>query len=1012
MAKSRSLHQAVRLALATASAAAGVTALHAQEAPAPAANAAPVEEVVVTGSRLLTPNETSISPITSVSSTDIAATGLTRTEDVLNNLPMVFAGQNSTTANGADGTATIDLRGLGNQRTLVLVNGRRLGPGAGDGRNYSDINQVPAALIERVDIETGGASAVYGADAVAGVVNFILNTHFEGIKVDAGYNFYQHHNGDTQIQQVVSAAGDALPDSNVNAGFGKNFSIIMGSNFADDKGNATAYITYDNQGSALQSKYDYSACSLANGGGGKFACGGSGTSPGGLFLAYGNGGTTLLAHTVDRKTGQFRYFTAADEYNYGPLNYYLNPNERWTAGTFVNYDINSHVTAYAEFMFTRNESSAQIAASGDFGTASFVPCANPLLSAQEASVICSAGNLAAQGNPTENIGGTNYSGLNMYILRRNVEGLPRTATFRSDAARIVFGLKGDFLDAWHWDVYAQRGTVDRSDGNEGYFNSAAVVNSLNVINGPANLPNGQPNPNAGVPECAATYTGADTACVPWNIWKPGAVTPAALAYLYTPLLIESTVAEQVVSGYINGDLGKYGIKMPTADNGVQLNIGAEYRSESADFLPDLLSQEGNAEGSGGPTTPVSGDFHVREIFTEIRAPLLEHLPAAESLAFEGGYRYSDYSEGFKTDTYKLGLEYKPIRDLLVRASFQRAVRAPNIAELYAPQAVGLDGSIDPCAGATPQASAAQCALTGVKPGQYGHIGANSANQYNGLLGGNPGLQPEKSDTYSVGVVFTPSFVSGLSMSVDYFNIKIDDVIGPIGSNTIINNCLASGSATSTYCELIHRSPTGSLWLNNQGYVTDTNQNLGALATRGFDLKAAYRVALPRYGSLNFDLEGTRLTSLTTTPVAGGPSYDCVGYFGATCGAADPKWRHVFNATWSTPWDGLDFTLRWRYIGADDSELTSANPQLAGSPFVPTEHIPAYNYIDLTTSFNLAKNVKLQLGVNNVADKDPPLVVGADCSTSSPAGANCNGNTFPGVYDALGRYLFAHVTAQF
>src|SRR5262249_25417454 len=241
MAKSRSLQQAVRSALApAATAAAGVTALHAQEAPAPAAAAAaPVEEVVVTGSRLATPNETSISPITTVSAVDLQQTGLTRVEDVLNNLPMVFAGMNSTTSNGADGTATVDLRGLGNERTLTLVDGLRLGPGSAvNGRNFADINMIPTALIQRVDVLTGGASAVYGADAVAGVVNFVLNTHFEGVQVSAGYHFFSHDNKDQAgVASVVNAAGDVLPTGGVNTGFGKNVSVLMGSNFADNKGN-------------------------------------------------------------------------------------------------------------------------------------------------------------------------------------------------------------------------------------------------------------------------------------------------------------------------------------------------------------------------------------------------------------------------------------------------------------------------------------------------------------------------------------------------------------------------------------------------------------------------------------------------------------------------------------------------------------------------------------------------------------------------------------------------------
>jgi iron complex outermembrane receptor protein len=1003
MAKSRSLQQAVRFALATATAAAGVSVLHAQEAPAPAA--APVEEVVVTGSRLMTPNETSISPITSVSATDLQQTGLTRVEDVLNNLPMVFAGMNSTTSNGADGTAVVNLRGLGSQRTLVLVNGRRLGPGAGDGRNFSDINQIPTSLIERIDVLTGGASAVYGADAVAGVVNFILNTHFEGVKVTAGYHFNQHHNSDSAVEAVVASRNFPLPDSNVNTGFGKFANIVMGSNFSDNKGNATLFATYDNQGAALQKSFDYSSCNLgANAAGTGLACAGSSTSArlgpngygGGSFRAYNSTfGARLFNYTVDPSTGLFRPFTAADQYNFGPLNYYQTPNERWTAGGFVNYEINPHVTAYAEVMYTRNETDAQIAPSGDFGTGSFVPCANPLMTAQERAIICSPANLAAQPS-SETVGGTVYPGLLMYILRRNAEGGPRDATFRTDAARQVIGLKGDFGSAWTYDIYAQHGTVDGADGQRNYFDSTRVSNALNVL----------PIGPGGSAQCVVGGN-----CVPWNIWAPGGVTPAQEHYLYTPLLIQGSVTEYVASGSVTGDLGKFGIKLPTADQGLQVNIGAEWRSESSEFLPDAGSQAGTAEGSGGPTEPISGNFHVREVFTEMRLPLANHLPGAEELAVEGGYRYSEYSEGFNTNTYKLGLEWAPVRDLRARASYQRAVRAPNINELFLPQAVGLDGSIDPCAGSVPSASPAACALTGVSPTQYGNIAPNTANQYNGLLGGNPSLKPETADTYSVGLVLQPRVVPNLTLSVDYFNIKVKDLIGIIGGNTIINNCLAGASF---FCPLIHRGPGGTLWLTPAGFISDTNINQGSLSTKGLDIKASYRLSLATLGSVLVSLEGTKLNDLTTTPVTGGASYDCTGYYGATCGAANPSWRHVMNVTWSTPWDGLDLTARWRYLGADKTEQGNPSPLLSnpGGVFAPLSRIPAYSYVDLTGTFNLYKNVRLELGINNIADKDPPLVVGGDCSTSSPAGANCNGNTFPGVYDAMGRYLFATITAQF
>jgi iron complex outermembrane recepter protein len=1013
----RKLQFAVRAALATAAATAAVPVAFSQTVAAttttPAAAPA-LEEVVVTGSRIQSPNLQSISPITTVSATDITATGLTRTEDILNNLPMVFAGQNSTVSNGADGTATVDLRGLGPQRTLVLVNGRRLGPGAGDGRSFSDINQIPAALIDRIDILTGGASAVYGADAVAGVVNFVLNTHFEGVKIDAGYNFYEHsqHNS---VASVVSAAGDALPDKTVDTGFGKNVSILMGSNFADNKGNATFYATYDTKAPILQSKYDYSACVLDATKSGGLKCGGSGTSAkngaGGYFQAYGNSGAALFTNTVDGKTGQFRPFGSNDLYNFGPLNFYQTPNERWTGGSFLTYEINDHMTAYSEVMFTRNTTKAQIAASGDFFLNSFIPCNNPLLTAQEQATICSPANLAAQGNPTQTIGGVATPGVNMYIGRRNVEGGGRVASFASDAFRTVVGLKGDITEAWTYDVSAQRGTVDGQNANLNYLNNAFIQNALTVVPGPG-----------GAPTCASVINKTDTKCVPWNIWVPNGVTPAALAYLQIPLLIQLTTTEEIAGGSITGDLGKYGIKLPTAKDGLKVNFGVEWRSESANFSPDLESQLGNAAGSGGPTTPVTGGFTTREIYTEFGLPLLDQVPFADSLSLEGGYRYSSYSEGFKTNTYKFGVEWAPVQDIKFRASYQRAVRAPNILELYNPNSVILDGSTDPCSGAiganglVPSgATAAQCALAGVSSAQYGHIAASAASQYNGLTGGNTGLTPETSDTYSAGLIFQPRIVPNLSMSFDYFNIKLKDTIGPIGENTILANCIATGSAN--YCGAIHRDPTGSLWRTPAGYVTDTNVNFGSLTTRGVDAKANYRQPLP-VGSLSFALEGTRLMNLGTQPLTGGPAYDCSGYFGIVCGASNPKWRHILNTTWSTPWDGLAVTLRWRYIGSAESELDSSNRQLSGKALPLTSHIGSYNYLDLSAQFALYKTVTLQLGVNNITDKDPPIVNSAgggyvsNCPSLTNNLSSCNGNTWPGTYDSLGRFLFAHVTAQF
>jgi iron complex outermembrane recepter protein len=1014
MGNNRILQLAVRAALSVAAASAVVPMAWSQTAPAATADASDnsLQEVVVTGSRISSPNLTAISPITSVDAGYISSTNLTRTEDILNNLPMVFAGQNSTVSNGASGTASVNLRGLGPNRTLVLVNGRRLGPGQGTGTNVSDINEVPAALIERVDILTGGASSVYGADAVAGVVNFVLNTHFEGLKIDTSYSYFQHDNNNPTGQAALAAAGDAVPDHSVNTGFGKNVSVLMGSNFADNKGNATFYLTYDKAAAVLEAKYDYAACTLDATKAGTLACGGSPVTAksgaGGYFQAYGRGGgAALFTNTVDGKSGAFRpYNPTSDAYNFGPLNFYQRPNERWTGGSFVNYQINEHLTAYGELMMARNSTDSQVAASGDFETPTAIPCSDPLLTAQEATAICAAA--AAQGTP----GGT----ANLYIGRRNVEGGGRISDITNNTIRAVMGLKGDIIDGLSFDVYAQRDSTDTMIRNENFFDASKVSNALNVITGPAQLANGSPNPLAGQPECNSVYTGTDSACVPWNIWVPNGVTPAALNYLSIPLLIDATTIEYVVSGSVTADMAKWNVKSPLADEGIKVNVGAEYRSESAVFSPDLASEEGNAEGGGGPVVPVSGNYHVKELFTEVGVPLLDHKPMAESLGLELGYRYSDYNLGFKTNTYKIGGEWAPTSDFRVRASYSRAVRAPNIAELFAPQAVALDGSTDPCAGPTPKGTQAQCLLTGVSAAQYGHIGANSSSQYNGFIGGNPNLTPEKSDTYSAGIVITPRFIENFSTSFDYFNIKLQDTIGAIGADTIINNCITTGDPV--FCSAIHRDPNGSLFRTQQGFITDTNVNFGSLTTRGVDAKVNYRLPIDNFGSVLFNLEGTRLINLGVQPLTGGPAYDCAGYFGTTCGAPNAKWRHVFNTTWATPWSGFDLTARWRFLSGTDSEQISPNPQLAGPNLPLTQHIKPYNYFDLSADVSLYKMFKLQVGVNNVLDKDPPIIASggspyaSDCPTLTPNGSSCNGNTFPGTFDSLGRFFFARMTAQF
>jgi iron complex outermembrane receptor protein len=1006
------LRLAVRAALALAAASAAIPAVHAQTvAAATSTDAAPsagLEEVVVTGSRIKSTNLVSISPVTTVTATDIQVTGLQRVEDILNNLPQVFAGQGANLSNGADGTATVDLHDLGSQRTLVLVNGRRLGPGNSAGGNASDINQIPAQLIEKVEVLTGGASATYGADAVSGVVNFIMNTHFEGVKIDANYGLYEHGNHDGFAAGVVNAAGDGPIESRVDSGFNKDLAVLLGSNFADGKGNATGYITYTNQAPVLQRPFDYSACTMEgtknSKGGTDVQCGGSYTNRGGSFLGYNADYTAnTVYNTVDPKTGAFRPInTATDLYNYGALNYYTRPNERWTAGTFINYDVNEHVNVYSELMFMKNTSVAQLAPGGDFGTANpTINCGpsgvglpgNPLLTAQELAVICTPANIAAQPSTVP----ANSVFIN-YLLRRNVEGGGRQELFTNESYRSVIGVKGDFADAWKYDVSAQYSSVTTIINNLNYFSTAAMVKALDVVTGP----NGKPT-------CVSVINGTDPACVPWNVWVPGGVTPAALAYLNIPNGGSGNVKEYVGHADMSADLGKYGVQLPTAKSGMQFNVGTEWREDASDTEPDYASQQGLASGGAGPIPPISGQVRAAEAFTEFNLPLADGLPGADQIAFQGGYRYSSYSLGFKTNTFKLGLEWAPVSDIRFRGGFNRAVRVPNVSELYTIQSIGPGGTIDPCWGPTPTLTQAECARTGLSPLLYGTLRVNSAYQINTQSAGNPNLTPEKANTTSFGFVFQPTFLSGFTASIDYYDIKITNaIISSTGTATaIIADCGLTGSASA--CSLIHRPASGSLWLSSAGYVSTPSANVGVISTRDVDLKTHYLLDMNAMGKLAFDLEGSYVIDNVTTPIPGAPSYNCAGLWGPTCGNPLPKWRHIFTTDWATPWAGIDVTMRWRFFGATKVETGSSSPDLyyPGTDYPGFNTISNYSYLDLSAAMAVGGGVSLRLGVNNLLDKDPPTVLSGNC-----AAGPCNGNTFAQTYDVLGRYLYAHATVKF
>jgi iron complex outermembrane recepter protein len=1007
--RNQKLRFAIHAALGGSSLVASIGAVHSQTAPATAANAPSdqLQEVVVTGSRIAVPNQTSISPVTFVSAAEIQQTGVTRVEDLLNQLPQVFADQNSNVSNGSDGTASVNLRGLNPKRTLVLVNGNRLGPGDAATAGRSDINMIPVEMIDSIEVLTGGASSVYGADAVAGVVNFKLNDHFEGVKLVADAGIYQHNNVDVEgVDEAQAAQGFPQAPSSVWEGAQRSLAFIAGLNSPDGNGNATLYATFRNANSVLQSQYSYSACSLNSGfmgtaggptgsGGinGKYACGGSLTSYPGTLLNLGN--NPAFPNEIYTIGANGTLSTTPQLFNYGALNYFQRPDERYTAGAFLHYEFNEHATVYSNTMFMDDHTVALIAPSGDFANNAPFNCSNPFLSASEFNLFQCTNAPGALTNP------------NVYILRRNVEGGDRISDIEHMDFHQVVGVKGAIDNVWSYDLSWQYSLVNSITSADNFFSITKLNNALNVTGTAAN------------PVCVV-----GPPCVPYNIFSPGNVTQAMLNYLYTVGITTGRVSQQDVVLNFTGDLGKYGVQLPTADSGLAVNLGAEYRDVRAQTNPDAETQVGDLAGSGGPVPPVGGGIISREGFLEARMPLITDKFLADQLNFETGYRYSSYDLGFKTNTWKVGLDWAPVHDLRLRASFSRAVRAPNVAELFAPAAIGLDGtySSDPCAGTTPVYTPQQCANTGVKNGQYGNIAANPAGQYNGLLGGNPSLKPETALTSSFGVGFTPSFLPGFRAQIDYYDIHIEDVIQAVGGGVILQQC----ATADVLCDLIHRNANGNLWSSSLGFIADTLVNVGSLEEKGVDIDVAYRFDMGALGKLTSQLTGTYINAYDVTPIALSPGtgFNCAGFYGPTCssepaGAGTPvfKWRHRFTTTWSTPWSGLDVTATWRFYDSVKYQGLSSNTNLAFQSTATIANggisntdaiLSSRSYFDLTAALKLADKITLRLGVNNVFDKNPPLV-GA---TYAPGPPTVNGNTFPGVYDSLGRFIFGEAIVQF
>ncbi|MEA3015221.1 MAG: iron complex outerrane recepter protein [Sphingomonadales bacterium] len=1013
-----------------------------QAGPAEAAQAQEDEnDVTVTGTRIPR-NLTAVSPVTVVNSEEIRLSGTTRTEDLINSLPQSFAGQGGNLANGASGTATVDLRGLGPDRTLVLINGRRLVPGDPSVPN-PDINVIPSTIVSRIDVLTGGASSVYGADAVAGVVNFVMDTNFTGVRLDAQYSFYQHNNrSDTGIQAALDLRGFGYPTGSVADGGTYDLSLAVGAAFDDGRGHVVAYAGYRRLNAVTQGRRDYSACAsqarptaVPASPSPLITCGGSATSANGTVILF-DGGTSTFFQVGPNRT----LIPGFTPYNFAPTNYYQRPDERYTFGAFANYEISPALQPYLEVMFMDDRTVAQIAPSGDFGNTLSINCGapgaptvnapgvgNPLLSAQQRSLLCDAENLVTSTTVTgyplvasqspgapqvffDPTTGLPYTRGFAQILRRNVEGGGRRDDLQHTNYRIVAGMRGELSPAWSYDMYYQFAQTNFAETYTNDFSVTRLTRAIDIVDDPR---------TPGVdPICRSVLNGTDLSCIPYDIFATGQLTPGSpvLNYLQTPGFQRGTNQQTVASASLTGDLSSWGMKFPWAESGVGVAVGVEYRKESLELLTDAafsLLPSSDLAGQGAPTLATNGSFDVREVFAEVRVPIIED-GFIYNLSLEAGYRYSDYDiggRGVSTDTYKVGVDLSIIRDIRFRAAYNRAVRAPNIQELFAPQRVVLNGNGDPCAGAAPSAPLAACQAMGVSAAQYGTIAGNPAGQYNGLIGGVPTLNPEIADSVTIGVVLQPSFIPRLAITVDYFDIEVRDAIQNFGQDAILATCVAQPT-NAALCGLVHRDSSGSLWRTSDGYVVDKVTNIGSFTTSGIDVGASYSMELGGIGGLSFSLVGTWLDELT---IDNGISetYDCAGYYGPTCGVPSPEWRHKFRVTYTHP-SGIGLSAQWRYFSAVDVENKNPSSTLnqAFAPF--NETIPSQSYFDLTLTARLGDHYNFRLGVNNILDREPPIIGANGTSTVINAcpGTVCSGNTFPNVYDAMGRYIFAGVTLDF
>ncbi|MGN6121629.1 MAG: TonB-dependent receptor plug domain-containing protein [Sphingomonas oligoaromativorans] len=941
------------LMLGLASPAVAQDAQPAQEAPAaPAtpATTADANAIVVTGSLIKNPNLVSAAPVLVTNRKEMELKQSNTAESLIRDVPGVVPGIGNAVNNGSGGFSTVNLRGLGDNRNVVLLDGTRIVPATLTG--VTDLNDIPLALIERVDVLTGGNSTTYGADAVSGVVNFVTRKNFAGLEVDASQQLTQR--GDGHVQRI---------------------DVTTGANFDDGRGNVVLGIGYQKSDAVYDGDRGFSHDSLDSASG---EVGGSGTD-------------VLSAFSLNGSYYQFNPTNGAlvpafSAYNFNPFNVLQTPFKRYNVFAQAHYQVTDHIEVFSRALYSQNTVDTIVAPSGSFGNTLDISLNSPFLSDAQRSQICAVAGVTPCDASTVLNG--------VAVRRRTSEVGNRVSNYRTNVFDYQAGLRGDITDRIKFNVYGAYGNSTNTQTLQGYTDIKRLQQGVLL--------------NADGTGCADASNG----CVPIDIFgPPGSITAQQAAFLQ----VESTTAVKTSLAQAHADIsGDFGVSTPWASNPISFAVGTEYRKYKASQSADLLAQSpGELGGSGSAVIPFSNTYDVYEGFGELNAPIIQDKPGFESLSFDAGIRYSHYKiygteNRFNTTTYKAGGVWEPVKGVKLRGEYSHAVRAPNINELFNPVAVGLTNlSVDPCQGSAPTTNATLrdvCLAQGAPASSIGKITAPSAGQVNILNSGNQNLKPEKANTYTLGAVIQPRVLPGFSATIDYYHIKITDAISAPVPGDSIAACFNNLSVTNPACLAIHRDPnTGGLDGDQAGAGTGlpgllTNQ--GTLLTDGIDLALAYSrdIGFAKLG-LNFNGNYTFRSKFKSSSI--GLNRECVGYYSQNCGigggesVGSPIPKFQWSQRTTLDFGKNELSLLWRHI---DSLNYEPQALADGADIAPQfRHIKPADYFDLTAQTTVNEHLTLTFEVENLLDRTPPIIGSTTGSTTYNSG-----NTYPATYDALGR----------